>query len=72
MGTRWLDVALVEGQQVMSDLNWQLRGYLHELRDDGRLFILLSIYLHRNIRNRSWPNYDTIQAETGYARYLGS
>lgn len=52
----------------MSDLNWQLRDYLHELRDDGRLFVLLSIYLHRNIRNRSWPSYDTIQAETGYGR----
>ncbi len=52
----------------MSDLNWQLRTYLHELRDDGRLFALLSIYLHRNIRNRAWPNYDLIQDETGYGR----
>lgn len=51
----------------MSDLNWKLRDYLHELRDDGRLYVLLTIYLHRNGRNRSYPSNKRIMKSTGYA-----
>lgn len=51
----------------MSDLNWKLRDYLHELRDDGRLYVLLTIYLHRNGRNRSYPSNQRIMKSTGYA-----
>lgn len=49
----------------MSDLHWALREHLHEFRTDGRLFVLMSIYLHKNGRGRAWPANETIAAETG-------
>lgn len=52
----------------MSDLNWQLRDYLHELRDDDQLAVLICIYLHRNARNRAWPSNQKISRLTGVGR----
>lgn len=52
----------------MTDLHWNLRGHLKDFRTDGRLFVLLSIYLHKNTRNRSWPSNDLIADETGLSR----
>jgi hypothetical protein len=52
----------------MSDLHWCLRDHLQEFRTDGRLFVLLSIYLHKNTRNRSWPSNELIRKETGLSR----
>lgn len=52
----------------MSDFHWQLRRHLKEFRPDGRLYVLLSIYLHKNTRNRSWPSNDLIAEETGLSR----
>lgn len=52
----------------MTDLHWNLRDHLKEFRTDGRLYVLLSIYLHKNTRNRSWPSNELIANETGLSR----
>lgn len=49
----------------MSDFHWQLREHLHELRRDERLYVLMCIYLHRNLRYRAYPSNAQIMAETG-------
>lgn len=49
----------------MDGFNWKLREYLHVLRKDERLYVLMSIYLHRNIRFRSYPSNADIMKETG-------
>jgi hypothetical protein len=48
----------------MSDLNWNLRDILHEFKD-SRLPVFISIFLHKNTRNRSWPSNELIATETG-------
>lgn len=48
----------------MSDLNWNLRDILYEFKD-SRLPVFVSIFLHKNTRNRSWPSNDLIADETG-------
>ncbi len=48
----------------MSDLNWNLRDILHQFKD-SRLHVFMSIYLHKNTRNRSWPSNELIATETG-------
>lgn len=48
----------------MSDLNWNLRDILSEFKG-SRLHVFMSIYLHKNLRNRSWPSNDLIAEETG-------
>lgn len=48
----------------MSDLNWNLREILYEFKD-SRLPVFMCIYLHKNIRNRSWPSNELIHNETG-------
>lgn len=52
----------------MSDFNYQFRNQLHHFNKGGRLLVLMSIYLHKNIRYRSWPSYETIMQETGLSR----
>lgn len=49
----------------MSDFHWALREHLHVLRKDERLYVLMSIYLHRNIRYRAYPSNAEIMKETG-------
>lgn len=48
----------------MSDLNWNLRDILYHF-SDSRLHVFMSIYLHKNMRNRSWPSNELIKEETG-------
>lgn len=48
----------------MSDLNWNLRDVLFVFKD-SRLPVFVSIFLHKNTRNRSWPSNDLIADETG-------
>lgn len=48
----------------MSDINWNLRDILYEFKD-SRLSVFISIFLHKNTRNRSWPSNELIATETG-------
>lgn len=50
----------------MTALDWQLRGGLVHLRDNGRLNVLVALILHANIRNRCWPSLDLLCKETGF------
>lgn len=50
----------------MSVLNWQLRAVLPELRDQGRLNVLIALLLHANIRNRAYPTMVTLCKETAF------
>lgn len=52
----------------MSDLNWNIRKHYREFCESKRLEIFINLYLHRNIRNRAWPTYDTVIHETGTAK----
>lgn len=48
-------------------LNWRLRPYVKELRDEGRLALLVVFILHANIRLRCWPSSPLLVEETGWA-----
>jgi hypothetical protein len=48
----------------MSDLNWNLRDIIYVFKD-SRLPVFISIFLHKNTRNRSWPSNELIAEETG-------
>ena len=54
----------------MTHLDPELRQALPKMRAAGAAVwpILTCYILHANIRNRAWPNLDTLQRETGYAR----
>jgi len=47
-------------------LNWQMRAILPELREAGRLNVLIALLLHVNTRNRAYPGMDMIASETGF------
>ncbi len=52
------------GGGEVSDFHWNFRKHLKHFRPDGRLHVLMSIYLHKNIRLRSWPSNELIHDET--------
>lgn len=49
-------------------LDWELRKIMCDLRDGGRLSVLLCYVLHANERNRAWPSVDLLVKETGWSR----
>jgi len=51
----------------MTTLHWQMRNYAQELRQDGRLAVLLMLTMHANLRLRCWPSVDLLATETGWA-----
>lgn len=48
-------------------LNFDLRDGLSELRDDGRLAVLIALTLHANLRMRCYPSIDLLVKETGWS-----
>lgn len=48
-------------------VHWDLRTCLAELRDNGRLNILMALGLRANQRLRAWPTMMTMRKDTGYA-----
>ena len=51
-----------------STINWEIRKYLKEFREDGRLAVLMAIILHSNLRGRCWISTEMLVEETGWSR----
>lgn len=52
---------------MTTTLNFDLRRHLRDLRDDGRLNLLIALVLHANIRLRCWPSIPLLIDETGWS-----
>lgn len=51
----------------MSTLHWQIREALLDLRDDGRLAVLIYLISRANIRMRCYPGVELIEKETHWS-----
>lgn len=50
----------------MTALDWRLRDVLPQLRDSGRLNVLIALILRANVRNRCYPSMKRLAKDTGY------
>lgn len=52
----------------MATLHWQMREVLPEMKEEGRLNILIAMLLRANIRLRCYPSTEQLMSDTGLAR----